>query len=191
MSKRFGSVEAKTVPLTAVSPFNLLPFSRGKRGVKKPLTWLRRVNPCTLQNKLEYFKHVHVCMCVHGFYLQLMQEHMSPCQPDYTVHGKKKKKKGMRKREKKEFLFVMKKNLNLICYSWVENSWCCLFIIWCCEIFIITLPKRSIRNLDEWRKTHTHMHPQTKQNINSKHYADKILFSPVSELRAGAQIGDF
>lgn len=64
VSKRFGSVEAKTVALTAVSPFNLLPFSRGKRGVKKPLAWLRRVNPCARQNELEYFKHVHVCVCV-------------------------------------------------------------------------------------------------------------------------------
>lgn len=60
--KGFGSVEATIVPLTAVLSFNLLPFSRGKRSVKKPLTWLQRVNPCVHQNELEYFKHVHTHM---------------------------------------------------------------------------------------------------------------------------------
>lgn len=38
------------------------------------------------------FEHTRECECArgtHGFYLQLMQEHMSPCQLDYSAHFKK------------------------------------------------------------------------------------------------------
>lgn len=87
--------------------------------MKKPLTWLQRVNLCVRQKEPEYFKRVPACVRgTHGFYLQLMQEHMSPCQLDYSVRVKNKKSKKMNKKRTNKIkkmifdFFCDKKNLN-------------------------------------------------------------------------------